>query len=128
MFVCGGQMTFLYRFFDSDNQLLYVGITHRVESRFAGHQRKKPWHLVARIQIEQFPTREEAAQAERLAIQTEHPIWNIALATAPLPIFGCDHCHRPLKSLFFGWNDKRYCSRCWDTVDPSVRWFGLDPR
>lgn len=70
--------TTLYRFFDESDQLLYVGISHRIQTRLTEHKVDKPWESVARIEIEWFPTRKAARQAEVQAIQAEHPAWNIA--------------------------------------------------
>lgn len=69
--------THLYRFFGADNQLLYVGITYNPFTRFSQHKQQKPWSDIKRIDLENFPTRQEAEAAEKLAIQTEHPEWNI---------------------------------------------------
>lgn len=79
MFVCGGEMrpTFVYRFFDSEDKLLYVGISYHLENRLDSHRFGKPWDRISRIQIERFPTREEAAAAEREAILSEAPEWNV---------------------------------------------------
>lgn len=122
-------VTFLYRFFDIADSLLYVGISMHIEARFGQHRRLKPWDQVARIQLETFPTRAATLEAELLAIQSEHPIWNIAFAVPP-PMLGCDHCRRPLKRYFYGWDDKRYCASCWEQSDlpPSIKWAHVDPR
>lgn len=71
--------TTLYRFFDSDGTLLYVGITSWVEGRFSEHRRLKPWEKVAVITLEHLPTRRAAFAAEAKAIKAELPLWNIAL-------------------------------------------------
>lgn len=75
--------TFLYRFFDQESRLLYVGITYHLEGRFDVHRYQKPWDQIARIQVEQFPTRQAAVAAEQEAIRSEGPKWNI-LHTAPV--------------------------------------------
>lgn len=69
--------TYLYRFFGHDGSLLYVGISERLGARFKEHRREKPWHEVATIRLESFATRKEAKDAERMAIQEEHPAWNV---------------------------------------------------
>lgn len=82
MFMCGGEMrpTFLYRFFDSKDKLLYVGMSYHLENRLDSHRFGKPWDHISRIQIQRFPTREEAAAAEREAILSEAPAWNVIYA------------------------------------------------
>ncbi|WP_435110204.1 GIY-YIG nuclease family protein [Nocardiopsis synnemataformans] len=69
--------TALYRFFDKDGQLLYVGITERLGQRWLNHAQKKPWWDDVHIQTaEWFPERALAAEAEKLAIRSEHPKYN----------------------------------------------------
>lgn len=67
----------LYRMFDQDDTLLYVGITAAPKERFAAHQAEKEWWPeVARIAQEHFATRREVEVAERLAIIAEQPLYN----------------------------------------------------
>lgn len=73
----------LYRFYDKDAALLYVGITNSPWSRFRAHQRGKTWFKhVVRADMEHFPTREILMAAEAEAIRAEGPIFNIAHARA----------------------------------------------
>lgn len=70
--------TALYRLFDGDGVLLYVGITDGVKARFAQHAATKPWWPeVARKTVEWHPTREAAAVAEAQAIRAENPARNV---------------------------------------------------
>jgi predicted GIY-YIG superfamily endonuclease len=70
--------THLYRFYDDSGNLLYVGITNNLESRFSQHQKDKPWyHQVSEIKTETYPTRDAALWVERNAIRLEKPIYNI---------------------------------------------------
>jgi predicted GIY-YIG superfamily endonuclease len=70
--------TALYRFYDKTGNLLYVGISDNLGTRFYNHARKKPWWpQVATANVEWFDTRAKAAKAERKAIRSEHPLWNI---------------------------------------------------
>lgn len=72
------QPTSLYRFYDSAGVLLYVGITYDMYRRFGDHGTKKVWHpLAAKVTITHYPTRDEAAEAERKAIAAEGPLYNI---------------------------------------------------
>lgn len=71
--------TWLYRMFDQDGILLYVGISQDAFVRFAQHARSKSWiKQVARWEREPFPSRQMALQAEKAAIEQESPLFNIA--------------------------------------------------
>lgn len=69
-----GSVTTLYRFFSVDGDLLYVGISHRMDSRLSQHRRAKPWVEVASIELEHFTSREYALEAEAEAIRRELPL------------------------------------------------------
>lgn len=72
------QRTALYRHFDSDGNLLYVWITFQIIARTSSHSRHARWYeRVSNIKVEWFDTREEAAQAEMIAILDEAPEFNI---------------------------------------------------
>lgn len=67
----------LYRHFDADDRLLYVGISSDAARRAAEHG-LKPWGpLIHRITVQHYATRKKAEEAERQAIKTEVPIYNI---------------------------------------------------
>lgn len=69
--------TTLYRFFDADGQLLYVGITDRRRARWHEHATTKTWwDTAAAATLVHFDSREEAERAETEAIRTEAPRWN----------------------------------------------------
>ena len=70
-------MNTLYRFYNSNRDLLYVGITKNVETRFSDHKRSKPWDEIATITLQHFSTRSAASKAEIRAIAAEKPRWNI---------------------------------------------------
>lgn len=68
----------LYRMFDTEDQLLYVGITADAPDRFHGHRQDKDWwREIAAIRLEHLANRTAALQAERDAIRTERPKYNI---------------------------------------------------
>lgn len=70
----------LYRFFDADGHLLYVGRTISPARRWREHEKKSPWfEAVAKVTRQVFATAGEVDRAERHAIATERPIYNIAL-------------------------------------------------
>lgn len=69
----------LYRFYDADDRLLYVGITSRVPSRLSQHARDKEWFpYVARASFEHYQHRDDAALAEKKTIKRERPLYNLA--------------------------------------------------
>lgn len=69
----------LYRFFDIDDNLLYVGITGNLEARTGHHRKHKAWwRLVATMTVERFDSLQQCEIAERTAIRDENPVFNIA--------------------------------------------------
>jgi predicted GIY-YIG superfamily endonuclease len=78
--------TALYRFFDEEGGLLYVGITQRFGQRWSTHMRTKPWWSDVRSHTAQwYADRPTAAAAEVEAIKTEKPRHNVMHARAKLP-------------------------------------------
>ena len=77
--------SFLYRLWNGD-QLLYVGISKSYLRRLTEHMETQPWAgLITKVTTEVYDTRELAAQAERLAVQTEKPLHNILLQKKETP-------------------------------------------
>lgn len=77
--------TELYRHFDAKGRLLYVGISLSTIVRLAQHKNVSHWmKRVARIDIERFPTRRMAEEAERRAIHDEGPECNVNGASSEL--------------------------------------------
>ena len=77
--------TCVYRFYDKDDRLLYVGMTDSPGVRFNDHARRNWWKAAVRNTITWYDTREEAAHAEAEALRTEQPIHNVAGVEVPLP-------------------------------------------
>lgn len=76
---CDARTQTLYRFYDAEGILLYVGITGNLPLRLPHHNASKPWWAdVAYITLEHFPERASAEAAETHAIQTEGPRHNVA--------------------------------------------------
>lgn len=70
--------TAVYRFYDNDNTLIYVGITNNPVKRWDLHAYEKPWWSdVTLREIEWFSTREEAEVAEAQIISSRRPKWNV---------------------------------------------------
>jgi GIY-YIG catalytic domain-containing protein len=71
----------LYRHFDADGTLLYVGISLSALNRLGQHKQNAEWFdKIARVAIEKFPTRAAALEAEHNAIKEEKPLYNVAFA------------------------------------------------
>ena len=72
-------ITYLYRAYDAQGQLLYVGITGCVAQRFMdGHQHSAPWWMdLAALTVVSYPDQKSARAAEREVIKKESPLWNV---------------------------------------------------
>lgn len=96
----------LYRLYNEDDQLLYIGISYSAIKRFAEHKDDKLWAKdVARIAIEQLGeiTRPEAESIERDAIRSERPKHNKVhngtcnnRRVKPVYAWLCDWCGGPI--------------------------------
>lgn len=75
---------FVYRIFDKDDQLLYIGCTNDVEGRISMHMQistplAASWEIARRIDrytSEEYPNETTAHDAERKAITEEAPLLN----------------------------------------------------
>ncbi|MCX4697021.1 GntR family transcriptional regulator [Streptomyces sp. NBC_01373] len=89
------ERTALYRLFDVDERLLYVGITTEPKVRMKAHAADKAWWSeVSTREFEWFDSRGEAAKAEVAAIRAERPVHNhahnTAAALALLPVIAAE--------------------------------------
>lgn len=79
--------TALYRLFDHNDQLLYVGIAFDPHVRCYHHKTHKPWWPeVARREVEWHDNRRAAEAAELAAIAAEKPRYNISGVPDPMRI------------------------------------------
>jgi predicted GIY-YIG superfamily endonuclease len=70
----------LYRLYDAEGDLLYIGITNNLNDRFCEHSATQPWwEAVTSAAVEFRCSRDDAVAAERTAIKTERPRHNSAL-------------------------------------------------
>ena len=70
----------LYRHFDADRTLLYIGCTDtaKLRTRHRAHEaRSRWWRFVRHVELEQTADRRAAALAETAAIRAEAPIFNV---------------------------------------------------
>lgn len=67
----------VYRCYDAEGRLIYVGCTGNLEQRLRGHRNSSWWSVqIADVRTTDYPTAIEGRIAEREAIRTEHPRWN----------------------------------------------------
>jgi excisionase family DNA binding protein len=77
--------TAVYRIFDADDVLLYVGMSVSPETRFADHRTCKAWMRQAyRYEIAWFATRADAEEEEQRAIAQERPLHNTVHMPRPM--------------------------------------------
>lgn len=81
--------TFLYRVFDANGELLYIGITYYLHDRLVRHRKRQPWaESMARVESLLYPCRLDAELAEAAAIRDELPLHNRLKNTASLSRWG----------------------------------------
>jgi hypothetical protein len=69
--------TALYRHFDAEGQLLYVGISLHAIVSLARHKSNARWFdRISTIKVVWFDTRKDALKTEKLAILNERPAFN----------------------------------------------------
>lgn len=80
----GDDPTAVYRLYDGQEALLYVGMSFDLAARMAGHAARSPWWGdVARKTMQWYPTRREASAAETAAIAAERPRYNKRMTSSP---------------------------------------------
>ncbi|MFH8867145.1 GIY-YIG nuclease family protein [Streptomyces griseus] len=76
--------TALYRLYNAEGKLLYIGISQNPDVRWGQHSTTKPWWGdVEERKVEWHETRPLAAAAEVASIEAEQPLWNSNHATRP---------------------------------------------
>lgn len=71
-------VSYVYRLYDADDNLLYVGLSDVPEKRTKTHRHRRDFSAPpARTTLVEYASREEAAAAERAAIESELPLHNI---------------------------------------------------
>jgi len=67
----------LYRHFNSEGQLLYVGISNSTLVRLGAHRANAHWfNTITNVTVEKCTDRKDALHKEYTAIQDEHPLYN----------------------------------------------------
>lgn len=70
------EKTALYRHFDENGVLLYIGISCNPFERTSSHERSAWFYEIASITIKYFSTRSLALKAEKDSIKNENPRYN----------------------------------------------------
>lgn len=77
------EKTAVYRHYDADGALLYVGLSRNPLKRWGQHKALALWFYdISRIEIQWFDSREDASDAEIRAVKSERPIFNTVYNTA----------------------------------------------
>lgn len=90
----------LYRFYDAEDRLLYVGLTTNPGRRVEKHRSEKSWwEEVNRIEIEHFDDLSTLRMAERTAIESERPLHNIRMNVQDRNtlVWECEVCGEPIE-------------------------------
>ncbi|MCY0955046.1 helix-turn-helix domain-containing protein [Streptomyces sp. H27-S2] len=67
----------MYRLYDAEERLLYVGITMNLQQRLTDHRRQKFWwHLVKQQDVRWYDSRPKAESIEAEALRTEGPLYD----------------------------------------------------
>ena len=67
----------LYRHFDSEGQLLYVGVSLNALGRLQEHRQTSHWSgSITRVDITHWRSRQDSLLAEQMAIKAEKPLFN----------------------------------------------------
>ncbi len=72
-----GPAATLYRYYDSVGVLLYIGESLSAVSRLSQHKTKPWWQEITNIKMEHYSSKENVKKAEREAIETENPKYNV---------------------------------------------------
>lgn len=70
--------TYLYKHWNYDGVVIYVGITANPEQRLYNHKRNASWFKeVSQVSFKKFSNRLMARTAERYSIKTDKPAYNL---------------------------------------------------
>ncbi|MFH8410719.1 GIY-YIG nuclease family protein [Streptomyces sp. NPDC018019] len=69
--------TALYRLYDAEEDLLYIGISRKLTQRFREHEHSRSWwHCVKYVDLTWFDSHPRAYAAEKAAQHSERPPYN----------------------------------------------------
>lgn len=92
------ERTALYRCFGADDELLYVGISKDPAERWKQHRGTAWWRHVTMRTVEWHDDRPTAERAERKAIQTEGPRYNVQHNQRPAAVVVKSVVEEPVRS------------------------------
>jgi len=70
--------TDVYKAFDDDGEILYVGISYDASERLRQHRRSSRWWGMATwFEVDRYATREEAENVEAASVMFDDPPFNI---------------------------------------------------
>lgn len=73
-----GERTALYRHWDEEGNLLYIGISLSAVARLSEHMANSSWAPdITKVTVEYYGNRRAALEAEQRAIETEAPAYNV---------------------------------------------------
>ena len=99
----------VYRFYDSHDKLLYVGLASCPFVRSKSHKANSAWYRDVRfMEVEWHPDRATAAHAERLAIDRERPQYNKSL----------QHVQRQVATTVFPAKESKVYYNCGPNLPP----------
>ncbi len=75
----------VYRCYNAESDLLYVGMSIHPARRLTEHVGKAWWRDVAAVTVAHYEDVRQAAAAERQAIETERPEWNVTYSMGSAP-------------------------------------------
>ena len=79
----------VYRCYDIEGNLLYVGCTINVHKRLGEHRPYAAWFpMLARFTVDRYPTRRQALEVEGYAIIHERPLYNVTKNYSYAPTSG----------------------------------------
>jgi predicted GIY-YIG superfamily endonuclease len=74
-----GARASVYRHYDKEGALLYVGVSLSAIQRLGQHRSKSEWFCaITTVTIQRFASRQAALKAEKKAIRTENPLHNFS--------------------------------------------------
>lgn len=122
--------TQVYRFYDKDGVLLYVGVSLSLLSRISAHRHQAAWFpLAAHVEIEHFPTRRAALAQELAYIQNLDPVFNLNGAGHDVPTYRPDTTGTPFRHYVEAGERlvvRRPFDGDWETAgDVAFKWFKM---
>jgi excinuclease UvrABC nuclease subunit len=75
---------YVYRCYDAEGHLVYVGCTSQLFKRLDYHRRYSVWaSQITNVTAKVYPNQRLALAKERMAIVEENPLYNVAGKSAP---------------------------------------------